>query len=201
MWGGAPRFVVGTVGRLRPVKNQSSLLRAVSLLIERSPSLRNEIGVAIIGDGPERARLEQQVQAENLQDVVAFLGARDDVADLLAHFDVFVLPSLAEGISNTVLEAMATGLPVIATRVGGNPELIEDGLTGRLVPPEDSETMARSIADYFSDRTMARRHGRAARQAVVQRFSLERMIADYVSLYDNLLASRTDSPAHASAGS
>ena len=199
MWGGAPRFVVGTVGRLQPVKNQSGLLRAVSLLIERYPQLRNEIGVAIIGDGAERARLERQVQAERLQDVVKFLGARDDIADLLPHFDVFVLPSLAEGISNTVLEAMATGLPVIATRVGGNPELIEDGLTGRLVPPEDSETMVRGIVDYFSDPTLARRHGQAARQAVVQRFSLERMIGDYVSLYDNLLARRTDSPVRAGA--
>ena len=132
--------------------------------------------------------------------MVEFLGARDDIADLLPHFDVFVLPSLAEGISNTVLEAMATGLPVIATRVGGNPELIEDGLTGRLVAPEDSEAMARNIADYFSNPTLVRRHGRAARQAVVQRFSLERMVGDYMSLYDGLLARRTDSPAHIRAG-
>jgi len=201
LWGDGSRFIVGTVGRLQPVKNQRTLIEGVAALVDRHPNLRSQIGVAIIGDGAERQRLEEGVRAAGLQDLVKFLGARDDVADLLPDLDLFVLPSLAEGISNTILEAMASGVATIATRVGGNPELIEDGLTGRLVPPGDSEAIAQGIFDHFTDHEMVRRHGRSARQAAVQRFSLERMIDSYASLYDGLLERRTHSPMRASASS
>ena len=117
--------------------------------------------------------------------------------EILRGLDFFVLPSLAEGVSNTILEAMATGLPVVATRVGGNPELVDEGITGRLVPSADSEAMATAILGYFDDPATARQHARAARQAAVQRFSLDRMIKDYLLLYDGLLRRQDGVPARA----
>ena len=186
-WGNAPRFVFGTVGRLQPVKNQSSLLRAASLLIARYPLLRNKIGVALVGDGPERARLEWLVQEKGLQDIVEFLGARDDINDLLPHFDVFVLPSLAEGISNTILEAMACGVPVIATAVGGNVELVVDGATGRVVAPNDDEALMAAIYEMIDKHQFAADCGAAARARAQAVFSLSSMIEAYEALYVTML--------------
>ncbi len=190
-------WLVGTVGRLQSVKDQVTLAEAFARAVRSDPSGRMRL--VIVGDGPLKARVEHVLETARCRHLAWLPGERSDVAEVLRGLDCFVLPSLAEGISNTILEAMATGLPVIGTRVGGNPELIEDGLTGRLVPPASSESMARGIADYFNDPSMARRHGRAARQVVIQRFSLERMIADYVSLYDGLLARRSGSPVRAGA--
>jgi glycosyltransferase involved in cell wall biosynthesis len=107
---------------------------------------------------------------------------------MLRGLDCFVLPSLAEGVSNTILEAMATGLPVIATRVGGNAELIESGMTGTLVPPANGDALAQAILGYFNDRITAGRHAKAGRRVVENRFSLSRMVADYESLYERALA-------------
>ena len=109
---------------------------------------------------------------------------------LLQGLDCFVLPSLAEGVSNTILEAMACGLPVVATRVGANGELVEAGATGSLVPPADSDALAGAIVRYFADATLATRHGASARLRAVGRFSLERMIDRYDQLYGRLLAQR-----------
>ena len=106
---------------------------------------------------------------------------------MLAGMDVFVLPSIAEGMSNTLLEAMAAGLPVVATRVGGNPELVEDGVTGRLVPRQDQAALDEAIAGYLDDAHLRAMHGKAARQRAVDCFSLERMCDAYVSLYRQLL--------------
>ena len=102
--------------------------------------------------------------------------------------DCFVLPSLAEGVSNTILEAMASGLPVVATRVGGNSELIESGMTGVLVPPANSDALAQAMLGYYNDRGTARRHAKAARRVVEARFSLTRMVSDYTQLYERALA-------------
>jgi glycosyltransferase involved in cell wall biosynthesis len=145
------------------------------------------VRLAIIGDGPERARVEAAVVEHGLDGRVWISGERADVPAILRRLDCFVLPSVAEGISNTILEAMATGLPVVATRVGGNPELLEDGLTGSLVPPSDPESLAKAMLGYFLDSAAARRHGRAARQTVLRRFSLDRMVADYAQLYRDVL--------------
>ena len=117
-------------------------------------------------------------------------GERADVSALLRGLDCFVLPSLAEGVSNTILEAMATSLPVIATRVGANGELVEDGMTGRLVPAADSEALARAMIDYFKEPAMARRHGRSGRQLAERRFSLDRMVEQYHRLYTQLTQDR-----------
>lgn len=119
---------------------------------------------------------------------VWFAGPRADVPALLRGMDCFVLPSLSEGISNTILEAMATGLPVIATHVGGNAELIEDGMTGLLVPAANSELLARAMLSYYQNQGVARRHARTAQRVAAERFSLDRMVDDYSTLYESMLA-------------
>jgi len=115
-------------------------------------------------------------------------GERADIADVMRGLDCFALPSLAEGVSNTILEAMATGLPIVATRVGGNSELIEPGITGTLVPPADSDSLAQGMLDYFNDGVVARRHAIAARHAAERRYSLARMVKDYGLMYERTLS-------------
>jgi len=115
-------------------------------------------------------------------------GKRDDVARIMRCFDLFVLPSLAEGISNTILEAMATGLPVLATSVGGNTELVQPGVTGSLVPRDDPESMALAMRAYAESSELCRRHGIEARRTVERKFRMEAMVDAYLAIYDELLA-------------
>jgi sugar transferase (PEP-CTERM/EpsH1 system associated) len=180
-------WLVGSVGRIQAVKDHVGLVRAVARMFRLHPPAAARVRLAIIGDGPERARVEAAVAEHGLDGRVWISGERADVPAILRRLDCFVLPSVAEGISNTILEAMATGLPIVATRVGGNPELLEDGLTGSLVPPSDPESLAKAMLGYFLDSAAARRHGRAARQTVLRRFSLDRMVADYAQLYRDVL--------------
>ena len=143
-------FVVGTVGRLSPVKHQCLLIdafvhahaRLVAQSPVQSPDLAARLRLVVAGDGPDRTMLAAQVAASGLADRVWMCGSRNDVPQLMADFDLFVLPSLAEGISNTILEAMACGLPVVATRVGGNAELVDEARTGTLVASDDVDAMA-----------------------------------------------------------
>src|SRR5262245_26471364 len=138
--------------------------------------------LVVVGDGPLRSGVEQVLRDGGATEYAWLAGERSDVADVMRGLDAFALPSLAEGISNTILEAMATGLPIVATRVGGNAELIEDGLTGRLVPAADADRLADALLEDFRDRVRARRHARAARHAAERQFSLDRMVNDYCSL-------------------
>jgi sugar transferase (PEP-CTERM/EpsH1 system associated) len=172
-------FIVGTVGRLDAVKNQTALVD----LATQVP----DVHVVIVGDGPERSTLEQHVERQAAQRTVHLLGQRDDVADLLAMFDVFVLPSLAEGMCNTILEAMASGLPVVATGVGGNPELVADGVTGALVPPRDAQALTQAVERYARDARLRQLHGAAGRQRVQQDFTLDAMVNGYLALYQSEL--------------
>ena len=192
-------WLVGTVGRLREVKDQVTLAEAFVRAVGHDAS-GQRLRLVIVGDGPLREGVDRVLRAADLRELAWLPGERADVPDILRGLDCFVLPSLAEGISNTILEAMATEIPVVATRVGGNPELIDDAVTGRLIPPHDPDSMATAILGYFDDPVTARRHARAARQAAVQRFSLDRMVADYLSLYDSLLGGRNAAPARAGAG-
>lgn len=191
-------WLVGTVGRLQQVKDQVTLAEAFVRAIKRGPAIAR-MRLVIVGDGPLKARVEKVLDAAGMRQLAWLPGERDDVPEILRGLDCFVLPSLAEGISNTILEAMACGIPVVATRVGGNPELVEDGMTGRLVPPVNAEAMAAALLHYVEHPALARRHGLAGRHSVLQRFSLDRMVADYLSLYDGLVAHRKLRPEHARA--
>lgn len=182
-------FVVGTVGRMQDVKDQLTLARAFARLMQVMPEAAQRLRLVMIGDGPLREQV-RMLLAEAKVDKYAWLpGNRDDVARIMRCFDLFVLPSLAEGISNTVLEAMASGLPVLATAVGGNPELIQAGVTGTLVPRNDPESMARAMRAYAESKELCRSHGIEARRAVERKFGMDAMVDAYMTVYDKLLAS------------
>jgi sugar transferase (PEP-CTERM/EpsH1 system associated) len=178
--------VVGTVGRLDPVKDQVGLIRAFARTAGAIPSL-----LLIAGDGPCRAELEAVARATGCQDRVRILGERGDIPTVLRALDVFVLPSLGEGISNAILEAMATALPVIASRVGGNRELVQDGVTGLLVEARRPDILSEAMLGYLTDSRLAAAHGAAGRARVEREFSLERMLANYDELYERYLPVET----------
>lgn len=184
---GETEFIIGTVGRLDPVKDHVSLLAAFAPIAKRSPNAR----LLVVGGGPMRQKIESQVISLGLSGQIFLLGDRHDVATILNAFDVFALTSIAEGISNTILEAMASRLPVVATRVGGNPELVQDGTTGRLVEARDVAALTTAFAGYFEDREMCVRHGAAARIRAEKHFSLERMATDYAELYSDVLTGKS----------
>ena len=172
-------IVIGTVGRLDAVKDHRSLLQAFAKI-----AVADERGrLVIVGDGPMRGEIAAQIKELQIGDQVHMLGERQDISELLKTFDVFTLTSIAEGISNTILEAMASGLPIVATRVGGNPELVEHGVSGHLIPAQDVCALAGSLLGYIRNSDLRRSHGVAARRRAVDQFSLERMAAEYANLY------------------
>ena len=181
-------FVIGTVGRMQAVKDQPTLVRAFVEALRQQPDLRQHARLALVGDGPLRESCAALVREAGIESLCWLPGERNDVPAIMRSFDLFVLPSIAEGISNTILEAMASGVPVVATRVGGNPELVDDGVCGAIVPPSDPPAMAASFIRYAQDRALAVRHGAAAREIVLRRFSLGAMVRAYAGVYDGLLA-------------
>jgi len=180
--------VFGTVGRCDPLKNQLALVDAFAELLSQTGGDKSPLRLVIVGDGPVRSLLVQRVHERRLDGRVWLTGARADTPELLSALDVFVLPSLNEGISNTILEAMATGLPVVAARVGGNMELVEHERTGLLCDDSRAVTLASAMRRYTDDPTLARRHGDAGRVRVENHFSLDSMIRAYASFYDEVLA-------------
>ncbi|MFL6698575.1 MAG: TIGR03088 family PEP-CTERM/XrtA system glycosyltransferase [Vitreoscilla sp.] len=182
--------IIGTVGRLQPVKDQRTLLGAFADVVRESGGAAAKARLLVVGDGPLREALEQQAHALGIAHLTCFAGDRSDVAQLLQCMDVFVLPSLAEGISNTVLEAMATGLPVVATRVGGNVELVRDGENGALFEAGDAAALERVLAGYLVDPITRGRHGERSRQLAVDSFSLEAMVEGYRGAYERLMHGR-----------
>ena len=172
------------VGRLSPEKDVETLVRAVPLILGQHPSFRLESAC----DGPCLASLKRLAEEElGLRDNVRFLGEVRDIPGLLARASVFVLPSLTEGISLTLLEAMARGLPVVATRVGGNPEVVVDGETGFLVPPQSPRDLAAAILRVHGDPAQGRQMGLAGRCRVELNFDVTRMVAAYEALYMDVL--------------
>ena len=181
---GVLRF--GTVGRMQPVKDHATLLRAIALLTARQPALRRRVRLVIVGDGPLLASTRDLAQTLGIADIVWLPGSSDRVPQWLRGLDVFVLPSLNEGISNTILEAMASGLPIVASRVGGNVELVAEGRTGLLVPPGSFEQLAGALERYTTDEALRREHGEAARRVALERFSLAAMVGSYQEVYDQM---------------
>jgi len=184
----ASSFTVGTVGRLDRVKNQLALLTAFARLVAEGPAERRaEWRLLIAGDGPMADELRARAVELRIDDLVWMAGAREDVPQLMRALDVFVLPSMNEGISNTILEAMASGRPVIAARVGGNPELIQDGVTGSLYDDRDPEGLAQALRRYRDTPGLAAAHGAAGRARVRERFSIQAMVNGYTDFYGRLL--------------
>jgi glycosyltransferase involved in cell wall biosynthesis/peptidoglycan/xylan/chitin deacetylase (PgdA/CDA1 family) len=171
--------VVGTVARLSPEKGADTLVEAFAAILPSYPGAR----LMIVGDGPERARLEGQANSLGLRDSVEFLGYRPDVAACLRQFDVFVLPSLTEGIPLALLEAMAAERAVVATAVGGVPEVIEDGESGILTPPAEPASMAVAIGNLLSDPSRRLALGARAAARVRERFGEDTMARAYFRLY------------------
>lgn len=187
---GAPdnAFVIGTVGRMEGIKDQITLVRAFIRLCAMPGGGGASSFLVLVGQGSLREPAENLLKEAGLIGRAWLPGSRDDVPDLMRAMDLFVLPSINEGISNTIIEAMATGLPVVATRVGGNPELVMDGATGALVPPKNLEAMADVLDGYVRNLDLCAEHGRAGHARVLDEFSLQAMVEAYLSVYDGLLS-------------
>ncbi len=181
-------LIAGTVGRMLTVKAQPVLARAFVRALELAPVLRPRLRLVMVGDGPLRAESQAVLDAAGLAALAWLPGERADVPDVMRALDCFVLPSLAEGISNTILEAMATGLPVLATDVGGNAELVVKGETGDLVPAGDVEALANGLVRMAMQPERAKAMGQAGRARAHSHFSLPAMVGAYQALYDRLLA-------------
>ncbi|PRC93536.1 TIGR03088 family PEP-CTERM/XrtA system glycosyltransferase [Solimicrobium silvestre] len=179
-------LVIGTVGRIQDIKNHSGLVRSFQRLQQLLPQHKDRLRLSIIGDGPLLPTLKMQVEAAGLSNVVWLPGARADVTELMHSFTLFTLPSLAEGTPVTLLEAMACGLPVVASHVGGIPEVISDQIHGSLVPAADEEALANALANYIKQPELATRHGAAACIRIEQKYSLTSMLNAYTNLYDVL---------------
>jgi len=175
--------LVVVFSRLNQMKGIQYFLDAAVTLARSFPDVR----FLIVGDGCNRKELEEQAHRVGLGKRAVFTGFRNDVPDLLSEAAVSVLPSLSEGLSNSLLESMAAGVPVVATRVGGNPEVIEHGVTGFLVPPRDSAALAEAIRRLLEDKALAASFGRAGMQRVARLFSIERSVRETESLYERLL--------------
>lgn len=171
------------IARLNLIKDQTTLLKAARIVANAEPDFR----LIIVGDGPDREELIRLSNRLGLSERAFFRGFREDVKTQLAAADLFVLSSLSEGISLTLLEAMAAGLPVVATDVGGNREVVADGQTGLLVPPSSPEALAKAILTLMADPEKSHRMGLAGRRRVEQEFSLEGMVANYEKVYLDLM--------------
>jgi sugar transferase (PEP-CTERM/EpsH1 system associated) len=176
--------VVGTAARFAPVKDHATLLRAFREVKKSLPAAK----LVLAGDGELRSALESRAEELGIRESVRFLGVRRDVPALLRTWDVFCLSSLSEGTSVTLLEAMAAGLPAVVTRVGGNPEIVEEGVTGHTAPRGDAQALGAALVRVLRDREAGERMGRAGRMRVRDRFTDARMIEEYRALYHGLLA-------------
>ena len=178
--------LVGSVGRLVAIKDLGTLLRSMAQLSATQP----DAILLVVGDGPDRPALEMEAERLGLGSRARFLGFRDDLERIYADLDVAVNCSLNEGTPVALIEAMASGVPVLATAVGGTPDLLEEGRLGRLVPPGDPNALACALAETLSGGYDSAEKAALARRSVLQRFSLERLLGDLDRLYLRLLKSK-----------
>lgn len=172
-------FVIGTVGRLEPIKNQILLAQAFVELVQNNPDEAGRLRLAIIGDGPLKNNIGQILREARLDDRLWMPGSRTDIPEILRAFDCFVLPSLAEGTSCTLQEAMATGLPIVVTDVGGNSDLLAGGKYGKLVPLEGSHKIAQALMLAMTQGV----RNLSARQVVCERYGIMKMMTQYDQLF------------------
>lgn len=178
--------VIGSVTRFGDIKDPLNLVEAFIRL--KSTGKYPAVRLVMVGDGALRPAAQARLREAGFADYASLPGSRDDIADVLRGFDVFVLGSLREGISNTILEAMASGVPVVATATGGNRELVVPGVTGALVPPGDPDALASAIAPYLDNAALRALHGRNARERAVSQYSIDAMIDNYYRLYEQWLS-------------
>lgn len=188
----AQHWLVGTVGRMQTVKDQVMLAHAFVQALVLAPKLRSRMRLVMVGEGPLRAQAQAVLNAAGLGALAWLPGERSDVADVMRGLHAFALPSRSEGISNTILEAMASGLPVVATAVGGNADLVVQGHTGYLVPPVLPQAMAIGLVELAANPEHASSLGQAGRQRVQATFSMQSMVSTYQRVYDQQLR-RTNS--------
>ncbi|MBI4512071.1 MAG: glycosyltransferase [Deltaproteobacteria bacterium] len=173
-------WIVGTVGRLSPEKNQALLLKAAA------PVLGDGFRVVVVGSGAEENALRALGASFPRGELIHFTGARRDVPRLLAAFDVFALTSRTEGLPLVIPEAMASGIPVVATAVGGIPNVVDEGVTGFLVPSGDEDALRRRLVELAGDAALAQGIGGEARRVALERYSAERMVREYLGLYERV---------------
>jgi sugar transferase (PEP-CTERM/EpsH1 system associated) len=184
-------FVIGSIGRMDDSAGHVQLVDAFLRLIASPHPAHQRLRLMLIGDGPARAECQAMLNRAGAAARAWLPGARSDHAQLLRAMDLFVLPSLVEDRANAILEAMASGLPVVATAVGCNAELVHAGFTGILVPPMSVELLAAAVSDYCRIPEMAARHGARARSQVIARHNMPAMARDYLAVYDTLTGSET----------
>ncbi len=175
-------YLLGSFGRLSPEKGHHILLDAMARLVADIP-----VRLLLVGDGPERKNLEQQAESLGIASRVIFAGQQDNMRDWYEAIDLFVLPSLSEGLPFVVLEAMALGKPVVASRVGALPKVIDEGVNGWLLPPDDAGMLATSIASLLKDRNRLQTAGAHAREMLYPRFSAERQAREVVDIYREVI--------------
>jgi sugar transferase (PEP-CTERM/EpsH1 system associated) len=183
----AQHWLVGTVGRMQTVKDQTMLAQAFVRALALAPHLKATLRLVMVGDGPLRAQAQAVLDQAGVGGLAWLPGERSDVADIMRGLHTFALPSLGEGISNTILEAMASALPVVATDVGGNADLVSHGQTGFITPAADPQAMALQLVALASNRWQAQRMGQAGRTRVLAHFSMQAMVSAYQRVYDQQL--------------
>ena len=181
-----PERIVGAAGRLSPEKGFDQLVEAATIVGRTDP----EVGFVVFGDGPLRAALTQHIAGRGLQDRFILAGFRTDLEAFLPHLHLLALPSYTEGLPVIVLEALAAGVPVVATAVGGTPEVIEEGASGYLVPPGDPPALARRILDVLRDEPGRQKMGRRGRERVQHEFTFEVQSTAYQRLFESLTGQR-----------
>jgi len=172
--------VIGTVGRLVPIKGHEWLLKAAPRVLAEFPHAT----FVFLGEGPLLGQLQQLAAGLGISGHVMFMGARQDVPECLAAFDLFAFPSINEGMGRALIEAMAVGVPVVATRVGGIPDVVADGETGLLVPARDETALADALLKLLRDPARRQAYGQAARRSMDERFDVKAMVRAIDRLYD-----------------
>ena len=183
----AQHWLIGAVGRMQPVKDQVMLANAFVQTLALAPQLKPRLRLVMVGEGPLRLQALAVLESAGLAHLAWLPGERHDVADIMRGLHAFTLPSLAEGISNTILEAMASGLPVVATAVGGNADLVRHGQTGYIVPASNPAAMAHELVRLASNPEQASAMGAAGRRRVESAFSMQAMVNTYLTVYDQQL--------------
>ncbi len=183
---GAERKLIGNIGALVEAKGQRYLLEAAPLILKQVPEAR----FVIVGDGRLKSKLKHLASRLGVSDAVRFVGFQENVGRFLAAFDVLVLPSLMEGLNNSAIEAMMVGIPVVGTKVGGLPEVIDHGRTGLLVPPEDHVALAEAVLEVLSNPEKAAAFGSAGRDVAYKRFTVSRMVSGTIGVYEKVLKER-----------